>query len=147
MAVGYEQARGLRVVGQTSDADFQIGVQKTLPVSADVAWDLLTGDTGRNVWLGGSEPLEFRKGEKYETAEGHWGEIRSCVPGERIRLTWNHPDLARTSIVQIYLAPSKEKTSIRFQQEQTVQPGGEGADAGSLAQGADRAVQAGVSRK
>ena len=33
-------------------------------------------------------------------------------------MTWNHPDLARTSTVQIYLAPSGEKTSIRFQQEQ-----------------------------
>ncbi len=47
VAVGYEQARGLRVVGQTSTADFQIGVQRTLPVSADEAWGLLGDERGR----------------------------------------------------------------------------------------------------
>ena len=37
VAVGYEQARGLRVIGQTSGADFQIGVQRTLPLPPDEA--------------------------------------------------------------------------------------------------------------
>ena len=117
VAVGYEQARGLRVVGQTSGTDFQIGVQKTLPVTADVAWSLLVGGPGRDAWLGRTEPLVFRKGERYETAEGYRGEIRSCVPGERVRLSWNHPGLAQTSTLQIYVAQSGEKTSVRFHQE------------------------------
>ena len=117
VAVGYEQARGLRVVGQTSGADFQIGVQRTLPVTADVAWRLLVDGPGRDAWLGLTEPLEFRKGDRYETAEGHWGEVRSCVPGERLRLTWNHAALERPSTLQIYLAPSGERTSVRFHQE------------------------------
>ena len=52
VTVGYEQARGLRVVGQTSGADFQIGVQKTLPVPSDVAWALLSERPGRDAWLG-----------------------------------------------------------------------------------------------
>ena len=117
VAVGYEQARGLRVVGQTSGADFQIGVQKTLPVPSGVVWGLLTEGAGRDCWLGGTGPLEFRKGERYETAEGNRGEIRSCIPGERVRLTWDHPALAQTSTLQIYLAPSGDRTSVRFHQE------------------------------
>ena len=117
VAVGYEQARGLRVVGQTSGADFQIGVQKTLPVPSGVVWALLTEGAGRDCWLGRTGPLEFRKGERYETADGYRGEIRSCVPGERVRLTWDHPALAQTSTLQIYLAPSGERTSVRFHQE------------------------------
>ena len=117
VTVGYEQARGLRVVGQTSGADFQIGVQKTLPVPPDAAWALLTEGPGRDVWLGRVESLDFVKGRKYRTDEGHEGEIRSCVPGERLRLTWNHPGLARPSTVQVYLAPSGDKTSVRFHQE------------------------------
>ena len=48
VTVGYEQARGLRVIGQTSGADFQIGVQKTLPVPSDVAWALLAEGPGRD---------------------------------------------------------------------------------------------------
>ena len=117
VAVGYEQARGLRVVGQTSDADFQIGVQKTLPAPVDLVWGLLTDGPGRDCWLGKTGPVEFRKGATYETLEGSRGEIRSCVPGERVRLTWDHPGLARVSTLQIYLSPSGERTSVRFHQE------------------------------
>ena len=105
------------MVGQTSGADFQIGVQKTLPVPSDVAWALLSERPGRDAWLGKTPSVEFRKGRKYETEEGHEGEIRSCVPGERVRLTWSHPSLAQRSTLQIYLAPSGDKTSVRFHQE------------------------------
>ena len=61
VAVGYEQARGLRVVGQTSEGAFQIGVQRTLPIPADVAWSLITESPGRAIWLGMVENLEFRQ--------------------------------------------------------------------------------------
>ena len=80
VTVGYEQARGLRVVGQTSTADFQIGVQKTIPVHIDLAWALLTEQPGRHIWLGKTSPLQFRKGEKYETAEGHSGKSAPALP-------------------------------------------------------------------
>ena len=117
VAVGYEQARGLRVVGQSSEADFQVGVQKTLPVSADAAWRLLVDRPGRDAWLGSAERFELQRGEQYLTDEGRHGEVRSSVPGQRIRLTWSHPDLAGPSTLQIYLTPSGDKTAIRFQQE------------------------------
>ena len=48
VAVGYEQARGLRVVGQTSAGGFQIGVQMTLSISAGEAWDLYSGHDFRD---------------------------------------------------------------------------------------------------
>ena len=117
VAVGYGQARGLRVVGQTAEGNFQIGVQKTLPLPADEAWTLLTEDPGRTLWLGHTDNLEFVTGEQYGTSEGTRGAIRSLVPGERVRLTWHHPDLARPSTLQIYVAPSGEKASVRFHQE------------------------------
>ena len=139
VTVGYEQARGLRVVGQSSGADFQIGVQKTLPVPPDVAWTLLADGPGRDAWLGKTASLEFRKGENYQTAEGYMGEIRSCVPGERIRLTWAHPDLARPSTLQVYLAPYGDRTSVRFQQERLSKPRRAGVDAQPLAPRTGRA--------
>ena len=117
VAIGYEQARGKRVVGQTSAGGFQVGVQKTLAIPADRAWDLLTGDAGLAIWLGKAEDLEFRKGERYATADGAWGEVRSVVPEERVRLTWCTPDLAGPSTLQVTLVPSGGKTSVRFHQE------------------------------
>ena len=117
VAVGYEQARGLRVVGQTSGADFQIGVQKTLPLPPETAWALLVEGPGRDAWLGRGEPFQFDKGARYETETGRSGEIRSCVPGQRVRLIWSHPDLAQPSTLQVTLTPSGDRTSVRFHQE------------------------------
>ena len=117
VSVGYEQARGLRIVGQTSTADFQIGVQKTLPVPVEASWGLVADGAGRDTWLGKVERLEFRKGEKYQTAEGAWGEVRSAVPGKRVRLTWCSPVLEQQSTLQVTLVESGEKTSVRFHQE------------------------------
>ncbi len=117
VAVGYEQARGLRVVGQTSAGGFQIGVQMTLPVPAEEAWDLLTEGPGLGVWLGTADGIEFRKGERYRTLEGVSGEVRSLVPGERVRLTWSSPALAHPSTLQVTVLPSGGKASVRFHQE------------------------------
>ncbi len=117
VAVGYEQARGLRVIGQTSGAGFQIGVQKTLPVSVDKAWSLLVEGQGRDAWLGKTGPMKFRKGETYTAPDGRWGEVRSAVAGQRIRVTWCSPELEQPSTLQVYLLPSGENTSVRFHQE------------------------------
>ena len=38
ITVGYEQARGKRVVGQTADAGFQVGVQRSVAATAAHAW-------------------------------------------------------------------------------------------------------------
>ena len=117
VSVGYEQSRGLRKVGQTADAGYQIGVQKTLPIPHELAWDLFVLGPGRDIWLGETQPFDLRKGEEYVTSSGVNGEVRSVAPGQRLRLTWSHPDLAQPSTLQLYLTPSGEKTSVRFHQE------------------------------
>ena len=122
VAVGYEQARGMRVIGQTSGADFQIGVQRTLPVPSEEAWRLMVEGPWRDAWLGTTDELELRKGARYSTAEGRWGEVRSAAPGERLRLTWVHPELQQPSTLQVYFAASGDKTSVRFHQERLSSP-------------------------
>jgi uncharacterized protein YndB with AHSA1/START domain len=112
-----EQARGLRVVGQTSEGGYQVGVQKTLPISAEAAWNLLTDGPGRALWLGTVDHLELRRGEQYQTLEGAWGEIRSVAIAQRLRLTWHSPELLSPSTLQVYVAAAGEKASVRFHQE------------------------------
>ena len=117
VAVGYEQARGLRVVGQTSAGGYQIGVQKTLPMPAEAAWDLVMDGPGRAIWLGTVDNLELERGAQYHTREGAWGEIRSVAAGERLRLTWHSPELLNPSTLQVYVMASGGKASVRFHQE------------------------------
>ncbi len=117
VAIGYEQARGLRVIGQTSAGGYQIGVQKTLPILPDVAWSLVMEGQGLAAWLGKVDNLELERGAQYQTGEGAWGEVRSVLAGQRVRLTWHSPELAGPSTLQVTITPAGDKASVRFHQE------------------------------
>lgn len=117
VTVEYERARGKRVLGGTEKAEFQIGVQKTLPLAADDAWDLITQPGGLALWLGTVSDLRWEKRAAYETAEGTRGEIRSFTPGKLVRLTWQPPDFSSPSTLQVYLEPNGKKTAVLFHQE------------------------------
>ena len=64
IAVGYEQARGKRAVGETADAGFQVGVQRTVDTTVAEAWELLTSRP--ELWLGDGAEVAFAAGERYE---------------------------------------------------------------------------------
>lgn len=116
LAVGYEQARGLREVGETADAGFEIGVQRTMAVSADDLWSLLKRRP--DLWLGEIDAVSFEPGTTYETDDGIVGEMRTLAPGERLRLTW-HPDrFEAPSTLQLTLeAKMPAKTVLRVHHE------------------------------
>lgn len=93
VTVGYEQARGKRVLGQTPSG-FQVGVRRTLPVGPEDAWALLTGRP--DLWLGPGARIDFEPCTAYEVPPGEGalaatGEVRVVRPGERLRMTWR-PD-------------------------------------------------------
>jgi hypothetical protein len=67
VTVGYEYKIGRRVKGQTRGAGFQVGVQKTMPFSAEDAWELVTRPEAMRIWLGADLPdLSFAPGETIE---------------------------------------------------------------------------------
>ena len=94
IAVAYEQARGKRVVGETATTGFQVGVVRTLPMTAPELWDVLTKQAER--WLGPGATLKLEPGKGYEVPKkrgvpGVRGELRVVKPGQRLRMTWQ-PD-------------------------------------------------------
>lgn len=63
MVVGYEYHHGRRVKGQTADAGFEIGAQKTLPIDQSTAWELIASDESLRIWLDASlDEVNFEKG-------------------------------------------------------------------------------------
>jgi uncharacterized protein YndB with AHSA1/START domain len=117
IAVGYERARGLREFGQRRDAGFEIGVQRTVPLSADEAWRRLTGPDGVRAWLGDAPSLRLEVGEAYRLADGTAGEVRIVAEGERVRITRHPNGWARASTIQIRVTPKGEKSVIAFHEE------------------------------
>lgn len=119
VTVGYEHARGKRVTGETADAGFQLGVQRTVSLQQVGVWSLLTSQEGVNKWLGKTK-THFKEGENYKTKEGTSGEIRVVNPQEKIRMTWQPKDWDDPSTLQISLycpRNTKKKTTVRFHHE------------------------------
>jgi uncharacterized protein YndB with AHSA1/START domain len=107
-----------KVIGQTKSAGFQIGVRRTLPVSQEKAWELITSKEGSSLWLGKSPSIHFQPGERYETTTGASGEIRIVKPLLQLRLTWKKAEWTKASTIQIRIIPSSSnKTTISFHQE------------------------------
>jgi len=117
VAVGYEQAQGKRVVGETANTGFEIGVRKTLPIPAKQAWDLITSEKGLSKWLGGVSHIKLEPGYSYKTKNSTKGEIRTLKNGTRIRLTWQPKGWAKVSTLQVYVEEKGDKCSIGFHQE------------------------------
>jgi hypothetical protein len=80
-----------RPVGMTKDAGWEIGVSRTVPLSAEEVWSRLEDITA---WLG-------------EAAD----DVRSFRPLDRIRLGWHG------TIVQVALSTARSGTTVKFHQE------------------------------
>ncbi|NIH79287.1 SRPBCC family protein [Amycolatopsis viridis] len=102
-------------VGRTAGAGWQIGVSRTLPHPASAVWAFLTSAEGAAIWLGTAVPE--RPGERYETASGTAGEVRSFRELDRIRLTWRPRDWDHESTVQVTVSGSGDRSVLRFHQE------------------------------
>lgn len=116
ITVGYEQARGKRVVGETADAGFQVGVRRSFAATAAEAWELITSRP--ELWLGEGASIAFDEGERYEVppadgAPGASGEVRVVKPGDRLRMTWHPEGWTTPATLQLTLSESRSgKTAI-----------------------------------
>jgi len=104
-------------IGRTKDAGWQIGVSRTIPVDLDDVWSYLISTEGLAVWLGHDLNTPLKVADKYRTADGTQGEIRSLRPKDRIRLTWQPPDRPDDATVQIAVTPAATGCTIRFHTE------------------------------
>jgi uncharacterized protein YndB with AHSA1/START domain len=109
-------SRSSRIVGQTRDTGFHIGVRRTFPIRQLQAWELLTSPRGARAWLGHAPDLEFAKNATFRLPDGTTGKVTVYVPGSHLRLTWQ-PGWPRASIMQLRVIPSGERTAIAFHQE------------------------------
>ena len=106
-----------KVVGQTKDAGFQIGVRKTFAVPVETVWNFLFSEKGLSIWLGKISVENFELDKPYKTKEGIEGRVNVLKPYSHIRLTWKPKQWTNTSALQIRVIPSKGKTTISFHQD------------------------------
>jgi hypothetical protein len=92
VAVGYERIRGLREKGQRRGGAYEASKSRTLPVTADVAFDAFAEARTRTKWL----PVEVV--------------VRKATPPKSLRMIW--PD--QTS-VEVWIVPKGAKCSVGLQ--------------------------------
>jgi len=103
-------------VGQTKDVGFQFGIRKTVPISAELAWNFLFSAKGLETWLGKlNHELELKK--EYETVNGITGFVRVFKPKSHIRLNWKLKDWPNMSTVQLRVIGKQGKATIAIHQE------------------------------
>ncbi|TCP52591.1 activator of Hsp90 ATPase-like protein [Tumebacillus sp. BK434] len=118
IASSFEQKIGRKPVGQTAEVGFQIGVRRSLPISQEQAWRMLTSPDILKLWLGSVSDLTLEKGHVFRTEEGVSGELRVVKPMEQLRLTWQKPDWSQSSTLQIrLLSKQQNRTTVSFHQE------------------------------
>lgn len=120
IAVAYEQARGKRVVGETATTGFQVGVVRTLPMTAPELWDLLTKQADR--WLGPGAELKLEPGKEYEVPKrrgtpGVRGVLRVVKPGQRLRMTWQPDGWKKPATLQLTLVPKARSAALHVHLE------------------------------
>ena len=112
------EMKSRRIIGKTHAAGFQIGVRRTLPISAEEAWRLLTSPHGLSIWLGILEPRGLVEGASFRLSDGTSGEVRLLKPGSHLRLGWQPPGWARSSTIQVRVLPKGVRCVLAFHQEQ-----------------------------
>lgn len=120
VTVGYEYAKGRRVVGETKDAGFEVGAQKVVYQPVEKVWNFLLSPKGLHLWLGNISTLELKEKSPYETKDGTTGEIRRIKEGQRIRMTWQPNGWKSPATLHFMLTcprNTKEKTNIGFHLE------------------------------
>ncbi|MFQ5918572.1 MAG: SRPBCC domain-containing protein [Thermoplasmata archaeon] len=111
VTVEYERARGLREVGQQGDA-FVARVQRTVRVPAETAYAALTVPDQLSRWFTEDAHADLRIGGRYENRDGDQGEFLRLDPPGRIKYTWENPDHAPGTMVEIWIEPKEEAKSL-----------------------------------
>jgi hypothetical protein len=103
--------------GLTKDTGFQIGVQKTYPISLHEAWNYIFSYDGIKLWLGYKGIPTWKKGQEYTTKTGTYLCIRVYNELSHARLTYRRKDWENTSTLQIRMLAAKTGTTISIHQE------------------------------
>lgn len=105
-------------VGHTRNTGWEIGVSKTVERPVEAVWTFITSPTGVAIWLGEGVTALSQPGAAYATRAGVRGETRSFRELDRVRLTWQPPDWAHDTTVQITVTSVGEgRATVRIHQE------------------------------
>ncbi len=103
-------------MGKTQSQGWEIGVSRTLPVSARRAWALVMTALGLPQAIVRAR-REVETGQVVKTKNKTQVEIRSYEPGSRLRMRWQPAEWDFASTLQIRIKPAVTGTTISVHHE------------------------------
>ncbi len=82
----------------------------TISASPSKVFRSLTKPSQLNVWFTQEAAVDLRVGGRYRNLDHDKGNFLDIVPKERLRFTWDNPEYAAGSIVEIFLKNLGGKT-------------------------------------
>lgn len=114
LTVLYERARGLRAVNQRADRTFEVNVSRTIPLPRARAFRAFTDATSVSTWFTTKATQDVRVGGAYRNADGDRGTYLAITPPRRLRFTWDNPEHAPGSVVEVTFTPKdRGRTTVR----------------------------------
>jgi hypothetical protein len=137
ITVEFEKHVGRRVLGQTQEGLYQIGVSKTVSAPAHTVWTLLQSPEGIGMITmtpddefpaerpaTAPDSLEVLDTPEDESGNGIRVRTTTFKDGSHVRLQWQRSEWSSHSILQIRITPKgSSKTTLSFHQEKL--PSGE----------------------
>jgi hypothetical protein len=118
VAMGYEIHAGRRIEGRSEKGLYAMTASKAVPLNQKKAWALLSSVEGMGVWLQPFAPFAWKKGQGFEVDGGIFGEVRTILAPERLRISWKEEAWAKASVIQLVVIPRKgEKCIVVIQHE------------------------------
>ncbi|HEV7454453.1 MAG TPA: SRPBCC domain-containing protein [Candidatus Saccharimonadales bacterium] len=100
--------------GKTRDRGWEIGVRRTLPMSARKLWETLVTQPGLGYWFSSDDDIVFHQGAQFETSEDTTAEVVGFKRGELIRMRWHPSSMNFPSTLQVRVLPSGKDAVLAF---------------------------------
>ena len=118
VTVQYERERGGRQVGERADGTFVASFQRTIQTAPEAAFDALADPEHLSRWFTSEARADVVEGGAYANGDGDRGEFLVVDRPNRLRFTWDNPDHAPGSRVDITLEDLGDgRTAVRLSHE------------------------------
>lgn len=112
VAVGFEIHAGLRVEGRNLKGSWSATISKALWRPQREVWDFMMSEEGLADWLEPLEGLRLVKGATFEAPDGIFGEVRSFLAPQRLRLRFQDAEIPKPWTLQVWVIARPQGRSI-----------------------------------
>lgn len=109
--IGYEAAHGL-VEKDGRPKGYMVCATKSVKATPERCAQAFADAKALDAWFGPGHQAEMREGGTLRNADGNVATVKKITPGKTLKLTWEQPDAAPGTPVEVKFQPAGAKTTV-----------------------------------